>query len=83
MHLRGIVSEAQAQCSAIQADAWTVERLGGTEPEGAAVASYILALQPALASEYQSGECRAGGTLDRAPATAAFPTESPPTIPPL
>ena len=30
MHLRGITSEAQAQCYAIQGDAWTVVRLGGT-----------------------------------------------------
>ncbi len=83
MHLRGITGEAQAQCDAIQADAWTVERLGGTAAEGAAVADYILALQPALPSEYQSGECRSGGALDVAPGTAAFPSESPPVVPPM
>ena len=76
-------SEAEAQCYAIQADAWTVQRLGGTAAEGAGVASYILALQPALPSEYQSGACRAGGGLDVAPATAAFPTEQPAIVPPL
>ena len=83
MHLRGITGEAQAQCYAIQADAWTVERLGGTAAEGAAVADYILALQPALPSEYQSGACRAGGGLDVAPGTAAFPSETPAAVPPM
>lgn len=81
MHLRGITSEAQAQCYAIQADAWAVARLGGTEAQGDAVASFVLALQPALPGEYQSGECRAGGALDLTPQTAAFPSETPASIP--
>lgn len=81
MHLRGVVNEAQAQCEAVQADAWTAVQLGSTEAQGAAVAQLALALQPALPTEYQSGECRAGGSLDLAPRTAAFPSESPPAIP--
>jgi hypothetical protein len=83
MHLRGITSEAQAQCYAIQGDAWTVVRLGGTAAEGQAVANYVLALQPALSSEYQSGEWGAGGSLDLTPQTPAFPSESPATVPPM
>ena len=83
MHLRGIQSESEAQCYAIQADAWTVVRLGGSEAEGDALANFVLALQPALADEYQSGDCRAGGRLDLTPLTRAFPSESPPTIPPF
>jgi hypothetical protein len=82
MHLRGITSEAQAQCYAIQGDAWTVVRLGGTPTEGAAAANYVLALQPGLPSEYQSSGCHAGGSLDLTPGTPAFPSESPPTVPP-
>jgi hypothetical protein len=82
MHLRGFVDEAQTQCYAIQVDAWTVVRLGGTQTEGYAVAQFILALQPTLASEYQSGDCRAGGRLDLCPQTAAFPSEDPPVLPP-
>jgi hypothetical protein len=46
MHLRGFVGEAQAQCYAIQEDAWTVMRFGGTAVEGAAAAAFTLALQP-------------------------------------
>jgi len=81
MHLRGFVDEAQAQCYALQEDAWTVARLGGTREQGAAVALYLLALQEALPSEYQSSECRAGGALDLHPETAAFPSETTPSRP--
>ncbi len=80
MHLRGFVGEAQAQCYAIQEDAWTVRRLGGTAAEGAAAAALVLALQPLMPSEYQSSACRAGGSLDLRPGTAAFPSESPPQL---
>ena len=58
MHLRGFINEAQAQCYAIQEDAWTVMRFGGTAAEGAAAAAYVLALQQLLPSEYQSSQCR-------------------------
>jgi hypothetical protein len=82
MHLRGIADEAQAQCYAIQEDAWTVVKLGGTAAQGEAVAEFVLALQPDLPSEYQSGGCRAGGSLDLWPETSAFPAEDPPVLPP-
>jgi len=82
MHLRGFVDEAQTQCYALQNDAWTVARLGGTPAEGAAVARYLLALQPALPSEYQSTACVAGGSLDLHPETPAWPTEDQPSLPP-
>lgn len=81
MHLRGFVDEAQTQCYAIQFDAWTAVQLGATPAQGAAVASYILALQPELPSDYQSSECRRGGALDLDPKTPAFPTESPLVLP--
>jgi hypothetical protein len=57
MHLRGIQAEAAAQCLAIQADAWTVVRLGGTADQGLALARFVLALQPGVPSEYQFGSC--------------------------
>ncbi len=82
MHLRGFVAEAQAQCYAIQEDAWTVTRFGGTAAEGAAAAAFVLALQPLLPTEYQSAGCRRGGELDLWPGTAAFPTETPSQLPP-
>jgi hypothetical protein len=82
IHLRGFTNEAQTQCYAIQVVAWTVSALGGSPAQGAAVASFVLALQPALPSDYQSGECRRGGALDLHPETGAFPTEEPPRLPP-
>jgi hypothetical protein len=82
MHLRGWIAEADAQCYAIQTVPWTVVRLGGTAAEGAAVASFVLALQAAMPAEYRSGACAAGGTLDLHPETAAFPAEPAPQLPP-
>ena len=55
---------------------------GGTAAEGAAAAAYVLALQRLLPCEYQSGACRAGGSLDLWPGTPAFPTETPSELPP-
>jgi hypothetical protein len=79
-HLRGITNEATTQCYAIQTDAWTVVQLGGTAAEGSAVASLVFAEQANMPSEYQSSDCRAGGSLDLHPETAAFPTETPPSL---
>jgi hypothetical protein len=82
MHLRGFTDEGQTQCYAIQEDAWTVVRLGGTRVEGIAVARFVLALQPGLPSEYQSGSCAPGAGLDLHPDTPAFPAEEFPALPP-
>jgi hypothetical protein len=82
MHLRGFVDEAQAQCYAIQEDGWTVVRMGATATQGAAIARFVLALQPGLPDEYQSAECRPGGSLDLWPETPAFPAENPAILPP-
>jgi hypothetical protein len=82
MHMHGWADEATAQCYAIQEDAWTTIRLGGTPAEGRAVAGLILALQPGLPREYQSGACGPGGALDLHPETPEFPTEADPAPPP-
>jgi hypothetical protein len=78
MHLRGWQGEADAQCYALQEDAYTVVELGGTPQEGELVAAIALARQPELPTEYQSSDCRAGGRLDLHPDTPAFPAEDPP-----
>ena len=82
MHLRGWADEAVAQCYGLQEVAFTVERLGGSREEGAAVASYLLSLQPFMPTDYQSSECAAGRSLDLHPETKAFPTEGIPAPPP-
>jgi hypothetical protein len=81
MHLRGVQNEAGAQCLAIQADAWTAQRLGAGAEEAADLAAFVYAMQPALPTEYQSADCRRGGSLDTEPQTFAFPTEVPATVP--
>jgi hypothetical protein len=82
MHMHGWADEATAQCYAIQEDAWTTVQLGGSPQEGRAVAAFILAMQPGLPTEYQSGLCRAGGALDLHAETPEFPTEINPAPPP-
>jgi hypothetical protein len=81
MHMRGWADEAVAQCYAIQEVAFTVEQLGGSRQEGAAVASYALAMQPYMPTDYQSSDCAASRSLDLHPATPAFPTEADPGPP--
>jgi hypothetical protein len=82
MHMHGWLGEATAQCYAIQEDAWTARQLGATPDEGRAVAEFILAMQPGLPTEYQSGLCRPGAELDLHPETPEFPTETTPAPPP-
>ena len=82
MHMRGWADEAYAQCYALQEIAFTVERLGGSRQEAAAVASYLLSLQPFMPTDYQSSECASGRLLDLHPETKAFPTEAVPGPPP-
>ena len=79
MHLRGWADEAVAQCYALQEVAFTVERLGGSHQEGAAVASYLLSLQAFMPTDYQSSDCAAGRSLDLHPGTESFPAEDQPS----
>ncbi len=83
MHLRGWRDESAAQCYGIQELPYVALRLGGTAAEGAAAAQLALALQPGMPSDYQSGECRAGGALDLHPETPEFPAEAVPGPPPI
>jgi hypothetical protein len=78
MHLRGWADEATAQCYGLQELALAIERLGGSQAEGTAVADYMLSLQQWVPDEYQSGECAPSRSLDLHAETRAFPTESAP-----
>ena len=65
MHLRGIKTEATAECYAIQVLPQLAERLGANDAYGRAAAGVELTrLYPRLPPAYRSSECRPGGTLD-------------------
>jgi hypothetical protein len=64
-HLRGIVSEAQTECYALQTTAQAASLLGADRAAAQATASYALAqLYPAMADEYRETNCVDGGPLD-------------------
>jgi hypothetical protein len=75
-HLRGVRSEGEAQCYAIQTMALVAERLGSPPEEARAVASHFLVVdQPRMPSEYGlSADCADGKRLDLDPASSAWPT---------
>jgi hypothetical protein len=73
-HLRGVRSEAVAQCYALQTNAQTALRLGATRDEALAIASWIeRRIQPALPADYRTSECYDGGPLDLDPERTAWP----------
>lgn len=82
MHLRGWADEAYAQCYGLQELAYVTQQLGGSAEQGRALTAFMLAMQGGMPSEYQSGECRAGGALDLHPDTPEFPVEATPAPPP-
>jgi hypothetical protein len=64
-HLKGIRSEATAECYGVQYHAIVSQRLGATVAQARAMASdYFAFIYPTLDREYRSDECRAGGSLD-------------------
>jgi hypothetical protein len=65
MHMRGITSESQAECAAMQRDAVTAQLLGATPAEALALAQrYWRVDYPRMSSTYQSPDCVPGGSLD-------------------
>jgi hypothetical protein len=75
IHLRGEKDEAATQCYAVQLAARTAQLLGVPRAPAAAVGRYALARQRYMPADYQSSECRPGGTLDLHPETTWWPTE--------
>lgn len=65
MHMKGITSEAAAECAAMQRDATTAELLGASEPAALMLArAYWLVDYPRMPTDYRSADCRPGGALD-------------------
>jgi hypothetical protein len=75
-HLRGVQSEGEAQCYAIQTVARVAELLGSPPAEARAVASHYLAVdQPLMPPDYSlPGDCVDGGSLDLSPQSSSWPT---------
>ncbi len=80
-HTAGSRNEAETNCFAIQAMAWTAMQLGAPQDEAQLLALAMEALEPGQGSEYGTDECRRGLRLDLHPETADFPTELP-IVPP-
>lgn len=64
-HLKGIFSEATAECYGMQYHATVSQRLGASAAQARAMAiDYFAFIYPTLDPEYRSNECRQGGVLD-------------------
>lgn len=75
MHLAGVIDESEAECFAVQADAYVTRRLGATPTFARSIArEYLVYYYPSQDRRYRSAECRDGGALDLFPARAGWPT---------
>lgn len=73
-HLTGITDEAAAECYAMQADARTAEALGATPAQARLLqVTYWNLVYPDMPSDYTSGDCVMGGSLDRSPGDGRWP----------
>lgn len=65
MHMRGLTSESQAECAAVQRDALTATLLGADPAQARALARrYWREVYPRMPSEYVTGACAPGGAQD-------------------
>ncbi|GAB3598272.1 hypothetical protein GCM10027446_28090 [Angustibacter peucedani] len=73
-HLAGQRDEARAECTAVQADAGVLRRLGAAPDVAQAQARrYLEQVFPRLPSDYTSGDCREDGPLDTSPHDGVWP----------
>lgn len=64
-HMAGTKNEAEAECEAMQRDAWTARLLGATAEQGHALAgAYWREVYPLMNDTYSSSLCAPGGELD-------------------
>jgi hypothetical protein len=65
MHMRGITSESEAECAAMQRDEDTARLLGADPAEARALARrYWLNFYPLMSDDYRTTACVPGGSLD-------------------
>ncbi len=75
VHLRGVYDEAEADCIAVQLDAWVAMALGADETFARALAlEYWADFHLPRMGIYQSAACHDGGRLDLFPTVAGWPT---------
>ena len=73
MHMKGITSESQAECAAMQRDARTARLLGASDQDAALLASeYWRLVYPHMPDDYRTGDCGPGGALDEGLADAPW-----------
>jgi hypothetical protein len=64
-HMAGTVNEADADCQAMQRDAWTARLLGASNDEALALArTYWRTDYPRMPDDYVSAQCAPGAALD-------------------
>ena len=64
-HMAGTTNEADADCAAMQRDAWTARLLGASPAEALALArSYWRVVYPHMPDDYVTGDCAPGKRLD-------------------
>jgi len=64
-HMAGTTNESQAECEAMQRDAWAARLLGATNEQAHTLASaYWQGVYPAMRGEYRSPGCAPGAELD-------------------
>ena len=74
MHLAGRLDESDAECAAMQRDAWVAQQLGATAAEGQALAeTYWREVYPRMPDMYTDGVCEPGSELDESPSDGRWP----------
>jgi hypothetical protein len=74
MHLAGRLIESDADCAAMQRDAWTAQQLGATTEQGQRLAeTYWREVYPRMPDAYTSVECAPGELLDESPDDGLWP----------
>ncbi len=73
-HLTGLVSEAEAECWAVQHDARTAVLLGATPAQGQALAvRYWREVYPRMPEAYRTDQCAENARLDRSKNDGVWP----------
>jgi len=74
MHLAGRLVESDADCAAMQRDAWTAQQLGATAAQGQRLAeTYAREVYPRMPDAYTDRACAPDAALDESPGDAVWP----------